>query len=390
MSDKPITIFLSAAEASGDEHAAGLIRALKLRLPGARFVGVAGPRMAAEGCEVVVDMTAQASMLGGPFIKFWYYLRTIKRIKQAIAEIRPDIHIPVDSPAMNWHLADAARQAGAQVLYFIAPQVWAWAPWRVKKLARLTDAVACILPFEESYLRHRGVNARYVGHPLLDSLPPRPQTLPDIVDAWAHGQWKIALLPGSRKAEIAGHSRALLSAGRAIRRRWPKAVCTFTARDESAADDIRRILAGQSLDGVEIAVGKTREVLAESHFAIAVSGTVTLEVAYFGVPMVIFYRTPAIFRFLHKFIGRWGVPTPFLSLVNILAGRGIVPELMPWNGRVRPLVEMVNEVMDEMGYLCQTRSQLLALTDSLRVPPPQSALGNAADMAVELIKGKHI
>ncbi len=388
MANRPVTIFLSAAEASGDEHAAGLIRALRQRLPTARFIGVAGPKMAAEGCEVVLDMTQQASMLGGPFTKLGYYIRALKRIKAAIAEIRPDVHVPVDSPALNWHLAKASRKAGSAVVYFIAPQVWAWAPWRVKKLSRLTDRVACILPFEESYLRHRGVNARYVGHPLLDSLPPRPAALPDIIEAWAHGQWKIALLPGSRNGEITGHARALLAAGQAVRRTWPKALCTFTARDATAEATLRRSLDEELPDGFEIAVGQTRETLAQSHFAVAVSGTVTLEVAYFGVPMVIFYRTPAIFRLLRRLVGRWAVPTPFFSLVNILAGRGIVPELMPWSGRVAPLADTISEVMSEMGYLCQVRQQLLALTDSLRASPPQTAFGNAADMIVEVLQGR--
>ena len=100
------------------------------------------------------------------------------------------------------------------MFYYIAPQVWAWAPWRVRKLARLTDQVACILPFEQRYLWDRGVNAAYVGHPLFDSLPPRPPDPPDLAEAWTHGRWRVALIPGSRQAEIRGHMRALLAVER--------------------------------------------------------------------------------------------------------------------------------------------------------------------------------
>jgi len=156
--------------------------------------------------------------------------------------------------------------------------------------------------------------------------------MPDIIDAWAHGQWKIALLPAAERLRSPAIRALCWKWPGRSGRRWPKAICTITARDESAADDIRRILAKEALDGVEIAVGQTREVLAGSHFAVAVSGTVTLEVAYFGVPMVIFYRTPAIFRLLHKLIGRWCVPTPFFSLVNILAGRASCRNSCPGAG----------------------------------------------------------
>ncbi|MFB3894188.1 MAG: lipid-A-disaccharide synthase [Phycisphaerae bacterium] len=384
MSNRPVTIFLSAAEASGDEHAARLIAALRRRLPDARFVGVAGEKMAAEGCEVVADLTHQAGTLGGPILKAGYWLRTVARLRRSIREIRPDVHVPVDSPALNWHLAAAARRAGASVVYYIAPQVWAWAPWRVRKLARLTNAVACILPFEEPYLRHRGVNATYVGHPLLESLPQRG-ALPDLLDAWAEGNWRIALVPGSRSGEIKGHTKALLAAARTIRRRWPGAQCTFTARTLAAAQAIRRAIGATDGEGLAIAVGKTRQVLAESHFAVVVSGTVTLEVAYFGVPMVVFYRVGSVLRAFRWLLGKWAVPTPHFSLVNILAGRRIVPELMPWHGQMRPLVEVVSEVMGEVGYLLEARKDLLAVVDTLRLDGAGCASDNAADLIVNVL-----
>ncbi|MCK4601825.1 MAG: lipid-A-disaccharide synthase, partial [Phycisphaerae bacterium] len=280
-----MTIFFSAAEASGDEHAAHLIRALRSRLPNARFVGAAGEKMAKAGCEVLADLTHNASMLGGPILRLGYWIRTVKSLQRKIKKIRPALHVPVDSPAMNWHLARAAKQCGSAVVYYIAPQVWAWASWRAQKLARLTDHVACILPFEEDYFRRRGVNATYVGHPLFEALPKRPEHLPDILSAWADGTWRVALLPGSRPGEIHDHAPAMVEVARKICSRWPAARCTFTARSEDSARILRRACRGQKM---EISVGKTHEVLAESHFAVAVSGTVTLEAAYFGVPMVIF------------------------------------------------------------------------------------------------------
>ncbi|RPI60099.1 MAG: hypothetical protein EHM48_07810 [Planctomycetaceae bacterium] len=251
----------------------------------------------------------------------------------------------------------------------------------------MTDHVACLLPFEEPYLRHRGVNATYVGHPLMESLPPRRDPMPDLTEAWANGTWRVALLPGSRPSEIHAHSRALLACAKEIRRRWPAARCTYTARTEDAAAEIRKRLGPDAnMDGVDIAVGSTREVLADSHFAVAVSGTVTLEVAHFGVPMVVFYRTGAILRTIHRLLGRWAVPTPHFSLVNILAGRRIVPELMPWNGSIPPLTSMVMEVMNELGLLIENRRDLVKVVDSLSIHPPHNASENTADLIVEVLK----
>ena len=386
-SRRPV-IFLSAAEASGDEHAARLVAALRRRMPEARLIGVAGEKMAAEGCEVVEDMTRQASMLFGPLLKVPYYFRRLQKVKKAIRELRPDVVVPVDSPAFNWHLAKTARQVGSTVVYYIAPQVWAWAPWRVKKLARLTDHVACILPFEEFYLQDRGVHATFVGHPLLETLPARPDPMPDIVDAWANGAWRIALLPGSRPGEIDHHTPALLEVADAVNRRWPGAKFAITARNEEAAVAIRKAAKRPLPEYVEIVAGRTRETLAGSHFAVAVSGTVTLEVAHFGVPMVIFYRVPLVLRLLRKLLGKWGVPTASFSLVNILAGHKIVPELMPWNGRTRRLIDRVMEVMEELGYLLEARAALLKVVDSLRVHDEGHASDRAAEIIVQTIKNR--
>jgi lipid-A-disaccharide synthase len=378
MSERRLTIFLSAAEASGDLHASNLIRAIRRRQPQVRFVGLAGPRMAEAGCEVVADVTTQARMASVPLLRLGHYWRLVRRLQRTIRRLRPDLHIPVDSPALNWHLAAAAKDSGAKVFYYIAPQLWAWGPWRVKKLARLTDGVGCILPFEQAYLRHRGVHATYVGHPLFDTMPPRPEPPADLAAAWLDGAWRVALLAGSRPGEIAGHTPAFLAAAERIRRRWRNARCVFAAPTDACAEAIRRAGGGDA----DIAVGRTRQVLAASHFAIAVSGTVTLEAAYFGVPMVVVYRVPYV---RYHLAGRWLVRTPHVCLVNILAGRRVVPELVPWYGGRRALVEMVTEVMDDYGWLCEVRKDLMAITDPLRAAPPQTASDNAAQLALRTV-----
>ena len=388
MSKRPPTIFLSAAEASGDAHGAALIESIRRLVPDARFVGAAGRKMAQAGCEVIADLTQQASMLAGPLLKLGYYIPMLLRLKGAIRKIRPDVHVPIDSPALNWHLAAAARAVGTPVAYYLSPQVWAWGPWRVKKLARLTDRVACILPFEQRYLRDRGVNATYVGHPLFDTLcassasgdPPEP---PDLLDAYGQGTWRVALLAGSRTGEIAAHTKALLACARAIHRRWPQSECTFCAADERAAEAIRKRIGGAD---IPVAPAQTAQILARSHFAITASGTVTLEAAHFGVPMVVFYRASRFVDLVHLVGAPFGIlATPHLSLVNILAGQRMVPELMPWHGEVDKLVDIVLEVMDDLAWLIETRSRLREIVAPLSAAPGQTASDNAAKLIVDLM-----
>jgi len=455
MSRRP-TIFLSAAEASGDRHGAGLVRALRRRLPEARILGTAGPLMAAAGCEVVADLTAHASMVGGPFLRLGYWFRTVRRLQAAVRDVRPDVLVPIDSPALNWHLCQAARSVGSSVLYYIAPQVWAWAPWRIHKVRRLTDAVACILPFEEAYFQQRGVNARFVGHPLFDmergagvspalcvplagstenvkpSSPDAgrmpagragetPAPRPDLLHAWSEGTWRIAVVPGSRRGEVAGHMMPLLTVVKSLAKRWPRAQFTLAAHNDDIAEIIRNACrdagvspalgvegdcasSGDKAKGapnaggtpashetpaprIQLAVAQTNRVLADSHFGLIKSGTVTLEAAAAGLPMIIFYKTGPIPALLHRTIGqwRWAMPTPFLSLVNILAGRELVTELMPWRGNPARLEAAALDALDDLGHLHELREDLLHLVHSLQPHDEKTAADRTADMVVELL-----
>jgi lipid-A-disaccharide synthase len=371
-------IFITVAEASGDRHAAGLVRAIKQQCPGARFIGAGGPLLAAEGMEILTDMTRQASMLGGPLLKLRYYHRNVKLLSKAIREHQPDIVVPVDSPALNWHIAKAARKAGCPVMYYVAPQVWAWAPWRIRKIRKFTDHVACLLPFEEAYFRSRDVAATFVGHPLFDHLPSRPERLPDIDAAAQTGQWRVALLAGSRPAEIVSHAPALAAVAKAINARWPEARCVLTAPHAEAAANIRKAIGECELP---IEVGRTAEVLADCHFAVATSGTVTLEAAWYGVPMVIIYKAWMLgYHLLAKHLIR----TPHLSLVNILAGGELVPELMPWNGDVDKLVMTTLAMMEDTQRLKDVRQELLSITKPLH-DPARRACDRTAELVLSMI-----
>ncbi|HPS52686.1 MAG TPA: lipid-A-disaccharide synthase [Phycisphaerae bacterium] len=378
-------IFMSAAEASGDHHAAELIRRLREKYPAAEFIGAAGPCMAAEGCEVIADLTHKASMLGGPVTGVFYYMKKVRQLCRAMTAVKPDIFVPVDSPALNWHLAKQARRCGVPVMYYVAPQVWAWAPWRIKKVRRLTDHVACLLPFEENYFRSRGVAATYVGHPLFDQLPPQHSAdeCPDFAIPWTSGEWKIAFLPGSRPSEIRLHAKMMSRIADGIRRTYPLARCKFTAVGPREADMIKKY---SRRDDLDIAVARTPEVLAESHYAVAASGTVTLEVAHFGVPMAVVYHIGLPERILYKLFIRHLIRTQYLSLVNIIAQKQLVPEFMPVGPDVKSITACVLDALGDYGYLLETRRAMLELTAGLCTANPRGANANIADIISTILE----
>jgi lipid-A-disaccharide synthase len=352
---------------------------LAQRLGGARFVGIGGPRMAAAGCELLADVVAHASMGLDALKRLVYYRGLIRTVAREMARRRPAVLVPVDSPGLNWHMAAAARRLGIPVMYYVAPQVWAWAPWRIRKLRRLADHVACLLPFEQEYFRRRGVQATFVGHPMFDQLPPRSAPPPPPADA---ASWRIVLLPGSREKEIRRHAPAMVRAAEMIRRRYPQAACTFSVADERSAalvSDATGLPLGRSDDSIAVVAGQTHRILADSHFALATSGTITLETAYFGVPMVTFYRISR----LHKALFGWLMRTRYYSLVNILAERELVPELIPWYGRAESLAHAALSQLDDPARLARIRVALMALTEPLREPLGKTASAAAAELVIQ-------
>ncbi len=383
MSGGQPVIFLSAAEASGDRLAAGLIRQVKDLIPGARFTGAAGPEMKGEDCESIIDLTETATMLGGVFGKIFYYRRVIRKLRSAIRDIRPDVVVPVDSPALNWHIAAEATSLGIPVVHYVAPQVWAWAAWRIRKLRRLTDHVACLLPFEERYFRERGVPATFVGHPLSDRVRNSftENRFPALDEAWIDGSWHIALLPGSRAGEIAAIAPALSKVADALTAGRPGTRCVFAAADDISAE---RITGATGRDDLQIAVGEVETVLARSHFAVVASGTASLQVASHGVPMIVVYNIPLWQKVAWHTVVKRLVRTRYLSLVNILAGRGVVPELMPYFSSPRQIVALAERLLNDYGWLYATRKKLIDLASSLR-SPGGTAAENTAHIIVDRI-----
>jgi len=311
-------IFLAAGEQSGDLHGAELARELKSRIPGVRLYGLGGSLMAAEGVELLADLDRLAILGFAEVVRHLPDLANLRReVRQFLLERKIDLLVPIDYPGFNLPLARYARQNGISVLYYIAPQVWAWHESRARKLAEDTDLVCVVLPFEEERLKRWGVRTRFVGHPLLDRESYGPD-LPRDPDSAR----RVGIFPGSRMQEVRRLLPTFLEAGRELSSRLPD-VEVFVARARDLPKSAYEGLGEATLVDAESAIHSASA-------AITKSGTITLQLALAGVPMVVGYRVNA----LTYSIARRLVKVDHIALVNLVAGRRVVPEFI--QGEVTP------------------------------------------------------
>jgi lipid-A-disaccharide synthase len=297
---------------------------------------------------------------------------------------KPDLQICVDSPAMNFHFARAAKERGVPVLYYIAPQLWAWREGRMKKLRKWVDQVACILPFEESYFRRHGVNATFVGHPLFDELP--RNRVVDAAQKYPHRPPIVGLLPGSRRGEATANFPHLLDVARRLDHEIPE-LSFLIPTTMQTHPVVTQLLARHSLgrfraDEKKITIRQDAfdQLVPQCDFCLTVSGTATLHVACFGVPMIVVYRLNPIAWNLG---GRFLVKTRTFSLVNLLSDDNrLVPEYVPWYGSNRPVFLHALDYLRNPEMLAKQRERLLALVARL---DREGASANTARMALKLM-----
>ena len=349
-------IFLSAAEPSGDAHCAGLITALKGMSSEIEFVGVGGPKMADAGCELLESTAGKAAMIYKAFTQVAHYYKLVKRIERYMASNKVDLVIVCDSPSFNFHVARAGRKAGARTLFFVAPQLWAWGGWRIRKLRKRCDKLCCLLPFEQDWFGTRDVDAVFVGNPLLDELTIDP-THYEKYEAFEPAKAKFAIMPGSRPAEIESLWKPMQQIALRLKEKYRQA--TFV----TVAVDARRqqLLKEAQIPGFECeySVDSVNKTAGAADFSIVTSGSATLEVAAAGCPMVILYQSN---RFLWHLVGWWLIKTKYLSLVNILAGRELTPEFMPYFTSIEPIVASIDGFLKDTGSLGKLSRELTELT----------------------------
>ncbi|HKQ47054.1 MAG TPA: lipid-A-disaccharide synthase [Phycisphaerae bacterium] len=356
----PCTIFISAAEQSADEHAAALIREFTRLRPGARFCGLAGPAMRAAGCDCLEDLTTRSAMAAAAFRRVPEAWLLLRRLKTHLGETPYDAAVMVDSPALNLPIAKLCRSVNLPVLYYIAPQTWAWGWrwWRNRRIRARVDQIACIWPFEEAYFREADIPATFVGHPSFDRLlsqQPDPSRIAELRGSHAP---VVTLLPGSRRHVVDEVLPGQLEAAAALQIRYPKARFLIVAANSEARARIEQTLATRkkTLQTLTLMGDADRAAaIVAADFALVASGTVTLEVAYHGTPMIVMYNAG---RWSYHLLGRWLITTPHLSLPNILAGRRIVPEFMPYFRSADPIIATAIEWLASPSKLERVRHDL--------------------------------
>ncbi|MGH7354112.1 MAG: lipid-A-disaccharide synthase, partial [Candidatus Rokuibacteriota bacterium] len=317
-------IMLAAGEASGDAHGATLCRALADQAPGARLVGMGGPRMAQAGMELLVDVTSAAAAGGTEAIgRVPTLLRAWRRMRAALeARPRPDVLVLIDFPEFNLRLARVARRAGVPVVYFVPPQIWAWRGGRVRTIRRRISLVLAAFPFEAALYRSAGVPVEFVGHPAIDALVGAPSRddarrrfgLPERAPV-------VGLLPGSRYLEVERMLPAMRDAAVRIHARHADVRFVLALAPTIERAVVERLSAG----GPRIAVvaDGAHAVMRAADVLLVTSGTATLEAALLGTPMVVGYRLSRLSELMVRFLIR----VPWVSLANIALGRAVVPEL---------------------------------------------------------------
>ena len=327
------------------------------------------------GCSIILNTTARAAMTYNAFGQIFFFYSAIKKAQKYFTASKPDLVIVCDSPSFNFHIAKAAKAAGIKTFFYVAPQLWAWAAWRIKKLKSLcTAGMGSILPFEPDWFAARGLECKFVGNPLLEDIDLKiiePKRYNNFSVSKAH----IALMPGSRAAEIKSLWPAMQQIARTLKARHPGIKFTVVAANEKIAAHLRRtelkiLRCDYSVDSVFNTAKKV-------DFTLVASGSATLQVAAAACPMVIMYQSS---KLLWNLVGKRIVKTKYLSLVNILSQKELVPEFMPYFESTAPIANSAESILNNPQKLTDLSFELAELTKPLI---GLKASQNAAQMIME-------
>jgi lipid-A-disaccharide synthase len=355
----PRKILVSAGEASGDLYAALVVEELRRLEPNAEFFGCTGPRLRAAGVRTVVD-AASLAVVG--LLEVVHHIPRIygeyRKLVAAAEKERPDLAILTDSPDFHLRVARKLHRQGVPVVYLVAPQVWAWRKGRLREMRRTLKHLLCIFPFEEEFFRREGVPATYIGHPLAGLVRPaltrdeffKKHRLPA-------GRRIVVVLPGSRRGEAARHLPALAEAADRLYREHAVNIL-LPASVTTGADFFRERLGDSPIRVIE---GESWDAMAYADLALAASGTVTVEAALLGTPMVTFYKVTPVSWMAGKFL----VKVPFYSMVNLIAGRSVVPELMQGQMSGESLARAANRLLSNSAAREEMKAGLASVKEKL-------------------------
>ncbi len=353
-------ILLVTGETSGDIHGAKLAIALRKLEPSIDLVGVGGGHMARAGVRLLPNID-RVDAMGVPGIRqLWVGWKTLRQLSALVKETPFDAIVLIDSPGLNLRLAKVAAKASQKIIYYIAPQVWAWGRRRLSLIRKVVKHVLAILPFEEAFFRKEGIACDYVGHPLLDELPGSYDIKAErkALDL-KPGEMVLGLLPGSRKKEVQALLPTLLEACQFIQQQYPRLQIVVAQADSLSDSIFEPILDSSPL--VKLIKGKPNEVLAVSDLVLVASGTATLQAALIGTPMVIVYRTsPLTYE-----IGKRLVTIPYIGLVNILAEKELVPEILQERATAKNIAQEALSILGDSSRQREMKQSFQDLRNSL-------------------------
>ncbi len=355
-------ILIIAGEASGDLHGSNLVKSLLKIRPGIELCGVGGERMKEAGVELLFD-AKDMGVVGGTEIigKIGFFWNIYKGLLAEIYSNKYNAVILIDYPTLNLRLAKAAKKKGIPVFYYISPQIWAWRRGRIKTITKFVDKMLVILPFEEVLYKEAGMDVEYVGHPFIDVVKPTMSKDEGYKKFGIEPDKKVvSILPGSRKNEIDSLMSVMVSAAGIIKTKIPHVQFILPVADTIDKDYVASKIERNSVD-IKIVKGYTYDVMNISDFLILSSGSATLEAGLFSVPMVIVYKV----SFITYILGRMLLRIRDLGLVNIVAGKRIVPELFQHEATPESIASSAVTALEDARYYRFVKEDLQVIRDSL-------------------------
>ena len=378
-------IALVAGEVSGDILGAGLIRALKVKYPNARFVGIAGERMIAEGCETLVDMEEIAVMGLAEIVKHLPRLLKIRKmLVETMSAQKPDIFIGIDAPEFNLYVEDKLKVQGIKTVHYVSPSVWAWRQKRIYKIARATDLVLAFLPFEKAFYDRFNVPCHFVGHTMADSIPLKPDRHEacNVLNI-DEKQRYMAILVGSRSAEVELLSEPFLQTALRLKEKFPDLKFLVPLINQKRRQQFEQFKAHLAPDLDMILLdGNARQAMIAAEVTLLASGTAALECMLCKSPMVVGYRMKPLTYFLAKHL----VKTPYISLPNLLADEMLVPEMIQEDCTAEKLTEKLTPYLEQDESAVQNRHVLIQRFTELHQQIQCDADKQAAQAVIDLLE----
>ena len=371
-------IMIIAGEASGDIHGSKLVKSMRKKNKNLFFCGIGGSALKKEGVRILFE-AEKLSVVGVTEVipKLFSILKGLTLTKRILKSLRPDLLILIDFPDFNLHIAAKANKLNIPVLYYISPQIWAWRSGRVKKIKKRVDHVAVILPFEEKFYKKHNVPVTFVGHPLLDKT--NVYNSKDKIMKFGDAP-VIGLVPGSRDGEVIRHLPTMLAAANIIQRHLKKAKFNISVAPTVKKELVEEILRENNrIQNTKIVPGSIDTFLRKCVFAIAVSGTVTLETAISGVPMLIIYKMSWLSYTLARFLIK-GVK--HVGLVNLVAGKSLVPEMLQNEASPEKIADKVLEMMRNKNKIDKLKNDLINVRKTLG---DAGASDRVAEIAISLM-----